>query len=193
MAQPPDEELVAYVRQGDQAAFEVLVRRHERMVFNIAWRMLRNREDAEDAAQEAFLRALRSIDTFRGQASFSSWLYRITVNYCLTDLESIRTRQRLVQLDDESDGTDTGRPEADISPEEVATRLDLAERIRVLVADLPPKYRAVITLYYLEDRSYSRVAEILNIPLGSVKVQLHRAKSLLRNRLLEQYRREELL
>ena len=77
MAQPSDEELVGRVeREGDRRAFQMLVDRHKRMVFNIAWRMLRNREDAEDATQEAFLRAFRSMRTFRGQAKFSSWLYQ---------------------------------------------------------------------------------------------------------------------
>ena len=193
MAQPPDEELVAYVRQGDQAAFEVLVRRHERMVFNIAWRMLRNREDAEDAAQEAFLRAFRSIETFRGQAKFSSWLYRITVNFCLSALESATASRRLVHLSDDLDTDNTDLAAKEASPEQIAGREDFAERIRALVDDLPPKYRAVLTLYYLQDRSYLQVAEILDIPLGSVKVQLHRAKNLLRNKVLEQYQLEELL
>ena len=98
MGQPSDEELVERSKQGDRRAFRMLVDRHKRMVFNVAWRMLRNREDAEDAAQEAFLRAFRSMRTFRGQAKFSSWLVQIAVNVCLSFVESVHAKQTFVEL-----------------------------------------------------------------------------------------------
>ena len=192
MAQPSDEELVERVKEGDRRAFRMLVDRHKRMVFNIAWRMLRNREDAEDAAQEAFLRAFRSMHTFRGQAKFSSWLHQIAVNVCLSSAESAYAKQTFVELQEEADGTDLHLADRSMNPEDVVVREDFAERIRALVGMLPPMYRAVITLYYLEERSYREVAEILKIPLGTVKTHLHRAKELLRRSILEHYRREEL-
>lgn len=192
MAQPSDEELVERVNRGDRRAFQVLVDRHKRMVFNIAWRMLRNREDAEDAAQEAFLRAFRSIRTFRGQAKFSSWLYQITVNVGLSSKESAHAKQTFVELQEEADGTDPYLRDGDMSPEDIVAQGDFGERIRALVGTLPPIYRAVITLYYLEERSYREVAEILKIPVGTVKTHLYRAKGLLRKRIVEHDQREEL-
>ena len=192
MAHPSDEELVERVKRGDPRAFQVLVDRHKRMVFNIAWRMLRNREDAEDAAQEAFLRAFRSMHTFRGEVKFSSWLYQITVNVCLSSVESAHAKQTFVELEEETDEADPHLMDGGLSPEDIVTRGDFGERIRALVGTLPPMYQSVITLYYIEERSYQEVAEILEIPLGTVKTHLHRAKGLLRRSIVEHYRREEL-
>ena len=192
MAQPSDEELVERAKQGDRRAFRMLVDRHKRMVFNVAWRMLRNREDAEDAAQEAFLRAFRSMRTFRGQAKFSSWLVQIAVNICLSFVESVHAKQTFVELLEEADGTDSYFIDGEMNPEDIVARKDFGERIRALVGTLPPRYLAVITLYYLEERSYQEVAEILEIPLGTVKTHLHRAKECLRKSIMEHYHREEL-
>jgi RNA polymerase sigma-70 factor (ECF subfamily) len=187
MAQPSDEELVERVKRGDRRAFQMLVDRHKGMVFNIAWRMLRNREDAEDASQEAFLRAFRSIRTFRGQAKFSSWLYQITVNVCLSSVERAHARQTFVELQDEVDGMDPHAMDGIPSPEDIVAREDFGDRVRELVEALPPMYRAVVTLYYLQERSYREVAEILKIPLGTVKTHLHRAKAALQRSIMEHY------
>ena len=192
MARPSDEELVERAKRGDRRAFRMLVDRHKHMVFNVALRMLRNREDAEDAAQEAFLRAFRSIGTFRGQAKFSSWLVRIAINVSLSFAERAYTKQTFVEFHEEADGAGPHLTNENMSPEEIATRKDFGERIRALVGTLPPRYRAVITLYYLEERSYQEVADILEIPLGTVKTHLHRAKEHLRKSILEHYHREEL-
>ena len=192
MARPSDEELVERAKRGDRRAFRMLVDRHKHMVFNVALRMLRNREDAEDAAQEAFLRAFRSIGTFRGQAKFSSWLVRIAINVSLSFAERAHAKQTFAEFQDEADEADAHFVDARMNPEEIASRNDFGERIRALVGTLPPRYRAVITLYYLEERSYQEVAEILEIPLGTVKTHLHRAKEHLRKSILEHYHREEL-
>ena len=192
MARPSDEELVERAKRGDRRAFRMLVDRHKRMVFNVALRMLRNREDAEDAAQEAFLRAFRSIGTFRGQAKFSSWLVRIAINVSLSFAERAHAKQTFVEFQEETDGADAHFVDGGLNPEEIAARQDFGERIRTLVGTLEPRYRAVITLYYLEERSYREVADILEIPLGTVKTHLHRAKEYLRKSILEHYHREEL-
>ena len=192
MARPSDEELVERAKRGDRRAFRMLVDRHKRMVFNVALRMLRNREDAEDAAQEAFLRAFRSIGTFRGQAKFSSWLVRIAINVSLSFAERVHAKQTFVEFQEKTDKADAHSVEAGMNPEEIAARQDFGERIRALVGTLEPRYRAVITLYYLEERSYREVADILEIPLGTVKTHLHRAKEYLRKSILEHYHREEL-
>jgi len=192
MAQPSDEQLVERAKRGDRRAFRMLVDRHKRMVFNVGWRMLRNREDAEDAAQEAFFRAFRSMRTFRGQAKFSSWLYQSAVNVCLSFAESAHAKQTFVELREDADGADAHFIDGDMNPEDIVAQEDFGERIRALVGTLPPRYRAVITLYYLEERSYQEVAEILEIPMGTVKTHLHRAKECLRKSILEHYRREEL-
>ena len=183
-----DEDLALKAIHGDRNAFGVLVDRYKKMVFTIAWRMLRNKEDAEDAAQKTFLRAFRSIHSFRGDARFSTWLYRISVNVCLSHVDSGTEKT--------TDATDQTYPEPaswDADPEIDATRADFGERVRDLVAELPGPYRTVITLYYLKRFSYLEIAEILELPMGTVKVHLHRAREMLRTKVLERYRREELL
>lgn len=192
MADPRDEELVALAESGDPVAFGVLVSRHKRMVFNIAWRMLRNRQDAEDAAQEAFLRAFRSLSTFRGQARFSSWLYRIATNVCLSALQSPCANRAFLDLEETPASEALDVADSGPGPQEIADRQDLSQRVLELVGALPPKYRAVLTLYYLREQSYEEVADILGVPLGTVKTHLYRAKGLLRERILEHYDREEL-
>ena len=129
---------------------------------------------------------------YRGQAKFSSWLYQITVNVCLTSAESAYAKRTFVELEDETDSTHFDLTDGDMSPEDIVTRKDFGERIRTLVGTLPPMYRAAVTLYYLEERSYREVGKILKLPMGTVKTHLHRAKELLRKSILEHYQQEEL-
>lgn len=191
--QPSDERLIRKVRKGDHKAFETLVDRHKTMVFNVAYRMLRNREDAEDAAQESFLRAFNAIDTFRKEAKFSSWLYRIVSNVCLSHMSRGHAQQAFLEI--ENGEVVAAHPELSdrsSNPEEIVSQEDFAENVRSLIVRLAPQYRAVITLYYLQDLSYAEIAEILSLPMGTVKTHLYRAKDMLKRAVLENYALEEI-
>lgn len=177
-----DDALVQRTQSGDAEAFSELVRRHEHSVYNVALRFMRNPSLAEDMAQEAFLKAYQKIGRFRGDARFSTWLYRIACNVCLTELQKRKRRSEL---------TTQAAPSAPGMPAMQAAQADEAEIIRQCVTQLPRRYAEVITLYYLNECSYSQVAEIMNVPEGTLKTWMHRARKLLReiveNRLQENY------
>jgi RNA polymerase sigma-70 factor (ECF subfamily) len=114
-----DEELVAKAKKNDRRAFESLVNRHQKMVFNLAYRMLGNREDAEDAAQDSFIRLYHSITKFRGQAKFTTWLYRIVSNVCLSKLSTSAARQSFVELDTETESIYSEVSDWEDTPEDI--------------------------------------------------------------------------
>lgn len=170
MMDDSDEALVARTKAGDAEAFSELARRHERVVYNLAYRFMRDPAFAEDMAQEAFLKAFRLLKGFRGECSFSTWLYRVTSSVCLTELN--RTKRRgevdLAAVPGAEPTTGPTRPS------------DVAELVRRCVTRLPDKYATIITLYYLEGVSYEDIAQVLDIPMGTLKTWMHRARRQLR-------------
>jgi RNA polymerase sigma-70 factor (ECF subfamily) len=167
-----DEELVQRGSDGDQAAFSELVRRHQGKVRGLLLRLSGNRVVADDLAQEVFLRAFRGLVGFEGRARFSTWLYRIAYNVFLNH----RARHReLHALPTGFESRQAAGP-SDHAP----ARSDLRRDLEGAIAQLPERYRAVITLHYIEDVSYPEMAEILDLPLGTIKTHLHRAKRMLR-------------
>jgi RNA polymerase sigma-70 factor (ECF subfamily) len=181
---PPDEELIARVLAGDQASYETLVTRYRDYVYTIAVRIVGNDEDAEDVAQEAFVRAYRALPRFRGDSKFSSWLYRIATNRALTHLKKRRRRAVTVDIEAgphiEAGAIDDGRRD-ETSPELAVRDEEFRRAVRAAVLELPEQYRVVVTLFYLEERSYKEVAATLGIPMGTLKTHLHRARALLRD------------
>ncbi len=190
--EPSDEELVAKVKKGDRGAFESLVNRHQKMVFNLAYRMLGDREDAEDAAQESFIRLYHSVARFRGRAKFTTWLYRIVSNVCLSKLRATCTRQSFVELDAETEIIYSELTNWKRTPENILLKEEFKQTVRELVRSLPPPYRAVITLYHLEGFSYAEIGQILNLPEGTVKTHLFRAREALKKAVLERCQKEEI-
>jgi RNA polymerase sigma-70 factor (ECF subfamily) len=172
-----DTELVARARQGDEAAFEQLVLRHQRYVFNLAYRVLGDYTEAEDMTQEAFVRVWRGLSGFRGQARFTTWLYRIVHNLCLNRLPGLQ--RELLQTEPlEEVLADPGLSPADL----FAVREQMAF-LHAQMDRLPEKYRLVLTLRYLQHLSYDEIAAALEMPMGTVKTHIHRARRLLRERL----------
>ncbi len=171
-----DEELVAAAgRSGGERAFGELIRRHQGKVRGLLMRLASDRNLADDLAQEVFLRAYRGLCGFEGRARFSTWLYRIAYNVYLN--HRARTREHAALPENYESSA--------MSPETsmCAARSDLRRDLDAAIAGLPERYRAVVMLYSLEDVSYPEIAEILDLPLGTVKTHLHRAKRMLRERL----------
>lgn len=165
-----DRELVEKAQAGDTACFDELVRRHQTIVYNLAWRYMREAAAAEDMAQEAFLKAFRMLSGFRGDSTFSTWMYRVTSSVCLTELNR-RKRRGEVAL--------TPAVEGQLSVED-APASDTPDAIRRCVRKLPDHYAQIITLYYLQEASYEEIAEIMDVPLGTLKTWMHRARKQLR-------------
>jgi RNA polymerase sigma-70 factor (ECF subfamily) len=166
-----DEALVRLAVAGDQSAFTELVRRHERRVFAVAVRMLGREEDALDATQDAFLTVYRKLEQFRGESAFSTWLHRIAVNACY-DLLRKRARQPMLHLATDDDREFEPGPPVDDHAGAVAGELD-AERA---LAQVSPDFRAVLVLADVQDLSYEEVADILGVPIGTVRSRLHRGR-----------------
>jgi len=171
-----DQALVAAALGGRPEAFGTLVERYDRAVYHLAFRTLRDREEARDVAQEAFFKAYRSLRTFKPGAKFSTWIFAITYHACCDRL----ARRKRYSNDELPERADPGA-----GPENTAIALDEAQRLRAAIEALPEKYRAVITLYHLQGRQYDEIAKVLEIPMGTVKTHLFRAKEQLRRMLAQ--------
>jgi RNA polymerase sigma-70 factor (ECF subfamily) len=167
-----DDELVRRYLAGDGDAFATLVRRHETRVFNLCLRVLGDREDAADAAQDTFLAALRKLTQFRGDAAFSTWLHRVAVNACY-DLLRKRRRQPLLHLALEpGDAAPEPGPAAPDHADEVSGTRDAAAAL----ARVPSEFRIALVLADVQDLPYEEIAKILDIPVGTVKSRVHRGR-----------------
>lgn len=166
--------LVERCRAGDERAFQELVDRHKDLVFALIARTVQDRSKAEDLAQDVFLRVHRGLPYFRGEARLSTWIYRIVANVCLQD----HGKPAAVSLDD------VKTKAIPASADRQFDDLELRDRLEKAIARLPANYRLLVAAHYLQGIRYEEIAEALDLPLGTVKVQLHRAKQQLR-RLLE--------
>jgi RNA polymerase sigma-70 factor (ECF subfamily) len=181
-----DQEVVLLARGGREAAYRELVRRYERPVFALLYRMVRDRELAEDLAQETFVKALNAIDSYRPEFKFSSWIFKIANNAAIDHLR--RRELDTLSLD--------GSPHAETPEAMQATALQIGARqespldaveakelggaIEAAIGRLRPEYRSCILLRHVEGRAYEEIAEILDLPLGTVKTYIHRARNELR-------------
>ncbi len=185
-----DATLVERARGGDPAAFEELMLRYEDKVYRLAMGMMKNREDALDAVQDAFLSVFRKLDTFKGESAFSTWLYRIALNSVYMRLRSRSRHDKTQPLEDLEQVLDPARIRELVPQSSGSTRADdellrkeLGRELREAVASLPEEYRAIFTLREVEDLSNQEVADILGLSLAATKTRLHRARLFLRHRL----------
>lgn len=189
LATATDQEVVSEARAGRQAAYRELVRRYERPIFSLIYRMVRDRERAEDLAQETFVKALNAVESYRPEFKFSSWIFKIANNVAIDHLR--RRELSTLSLD--------GSPHA-ATPEAIqATALQLGDRqetaleelearelggeIERAIGRLRPEYRACILMRHVEGRPYEEIATMLDLPLGTVKTYIHRARNELRQYL----------
>jgi RNA polymerase sigma-70 factor (ECF subfamily) len=181
-----DQEVVLWARSGQEAAYRELIRRYERPVFALLFRMVRDRELAEDLAQETFVKALNAIDSYRPEFKFSSWIFKIGNNAAI---DHLRRRELDTLSLDGSPHAET--PEAmqatalqigarQESPLDTVEAKELGTAIEAAIGTLRPEYRSCILLRHVEGRAYEEIAEILNLPLGTVKTYIHRARNELR-------------
>lgn len=179
----PDEELVVAWQGGDEAAFEALVRRHQRRVFGLLMRMLGDREEAADVSQEAFLSLHRHGHRFRREARFSTFVYRVAANAALNRRRSLgrkRAREQALVRRQEAGLDLPSRPR---DPEDAVAGSEVQASVQAALLELPGDLRAALVLYDLEGQSYGDIATALRIPEGTVKSRIHRARNALRERL----------
>lgn len=178
---PTDEELVEAFQSGDLGAFELLVRRWERKILGAIYRIVGREEDARDLCQETFLKAYRALGAFKREACFSSWLYQIALNLCRDRMRRRRLRPlvSLEELDDRGASLVTRRPD----PHALAEAEGLSRIVQAAVASLPEDQREVIVLKEYQDLTFLEIAEVLDLPLSTVKTRLYRGLVQLRERL----------
>jgi len=185
----PDADVVVLAQKGREPAFRELIRRYERPVFSLIYRMVRDSTAAEDLAQDAFIKVLNHLDKYRPEFKFSSWLFKIANNVAIDHLR--RRHVETISMD--------GSPHASTATEIEATRFELADdsespldelasrelgaSIETAIAKLRPEYRNCIMLRHVEGRSYEEIAATLDLPLGTVKTYIHRARHQLREAL----------
>ena len=173
-----ERELIARLQKRDETAFEELLRQYEKKVYTLCFRMCGSSEDAEEAAQDAFLALWRGIDRFRQESSLSTWIYRLASNACIDTLRR-RKKQNAVSLDDEElfvDAVDTSP-----QPQEAAERREAQKLLQEGLMSLPEEYRKVLILREIEGLSYTEIAESASLELGTVKSRISRGRALLRN------------
>jgi RNA polymerase sigma-70 factor (ECF subfamily) len=174
-----DADCVRRLQQGETDAFETLVRRYQKPIFNLIYRMLGDYDEAAEIAQEAFLSAYRSIGRFRGDANFSTWLYRIAFNHASTRRKSMANwQQRSVSIETIDPVSDRQH-----DPAEAAERKEIQERVQIALNSLEPDDAKIILMKDLQDLAYEDLARVLEVPVGTVKSRLHRARQALRARL----------
>lgn len=168
---PSDDDLIALTLAGRGDAFGTLVERYERAVYHLAFRTLREIEEAKDAAQEAWIKAYRALASFRPGAKFATWIFTICYRVCCDRL----AKRKRYSGEEPPDFADPGD-----GPERAFEAAEEAAGLRAAIEALPEKYRVVITLFHLQGKQYEEIAEVLGLPLGTVKTHLFRAKDLLR-------------
>lgn len=182
---PSDEALAQLALKEDPDAFAELVNRYQKGIYNLAYRLTGERDEAQDLAQETFLRAYAALPSFQTDRRFSPWLYRIATNLCFDYLKR-RGRLGTTPIEDfEAEGAEMPLPDWSMEPARALERKETQEEVQAAILSLPEKYRAVVILRHIEGLSYSEMAEVLTLPLGTIKTHLYRARELLKARLQE--------
>ena len=184
-----DQEVVLLARGGQERAYRELVRRYERPIFSLLYRMVRDRELAEDLSQETFVKALNAIESYRPEYKFSSWLFKIANNAAIDHLR--RRELDTLSLEGSPHAVTPDAMEATAlqigdraeNPLDIVEAKELGGEIERVIAQLRPEYRACILLRHVDGRAYEEIAEMLDLPLGTVKTYIHRARNELRRLL----------
>jgi len=182
----PDRDLVLRCLENDQEAYRLLLARYERPVYGLVRRMIPNDEDARDLAQEAFVRAFRSLEQFDPGRKFSSWLFRIAHNLCIDHYRRRKLDTVPLVRSTEGDEETWDLPDEASDPSEQFSDRERSRRLLALVESLPPLYRSVILLRHQQGLSYEEIADTMELPLGTIKARIHRAHRLLKEKLLRQ-------
>ena len=183
-----EKDLIRKAKQGDMLAFEELILKHEKIVYNLALRMMNHSEDAMDISQEVFLKAYRSLSNFDERSAFSTWLYRITHNTCIDEIRKRKGKQTYsLEEDLESEDGSMQRQVADDgdTPEESLMRKEQKSEILRALDTLSEEHKAAIILRDVKGLSYEEIAEILELSLGTVKSRINRARNQLKTEILK--------
>lgn len=182
MTAAQERSVIAAAQRGDEQAFELLVREHQKNVYNLAFKLTGSEEDALDASQDAFLRAFQNLKSFRFESRVSVWLYRLTYNASMDIIKKSR-RGRIVPLPTDEEGSELDIPDDAPPPEEAVQRREELESVRRAVLELDPDKRRIILMREYQNMSYTAIAQALGVEEGTVKSRLARARMALAEKL----------
>lgn len=183
-----DQEIIDSVRKGNESDYSIIINRYKNKAFSMLTRMLKNEFDAEEVLQDCFLKAYNSLSSFKGEAKFSTWFYRIVYNSALTKLSS-QKRKIEAEMTSVEDHFNLVSEYNSVDIE----KKDINELVHKIINKLPEKYSAIITMFYLNEMSIEEISEVMQITVSNVKVMLHRSRNLLRDLVLKSKLSEELI
>jgi len=183
--------LIEKIKAGDTNSFQILIEQYQRLVGHIVVRMIHQKDDREDICQEVFIQVYQNLGNFKFESKLSTWIARIAYNRCINYLEKKKTSL----FDDRSIVEETLEtfPDNQAQPDQIAETTDLSSRLQVEIERMPIQFRTIVTLYHLEEMKYHEIAKILQLPEGTVKSYLFRARKLLKERLMKKYVVDELV
>lgn len=186
-------ELVILAQQGDMEAFETLILQHEKIVYNIAFRMMEGSEDVKDIAQEVFLKVYRNLGKFDGKSAFSTWIYRIAVNTCIDEIRKRKGKQTYsldAELEEEEGKYKKQFADEGHTPEESLMQKELQSEVLAALETLSPEHKTVVVLRDIRGFTYEEIAEMTDMPLGTVKSRISRARIQLKEEFLKTWERK---
>ena len=186
-----DHEIISRVLSGNTRSFADLVERHKDKAMTLAMRMLRNREEAEEAVQDAFVRAFNALGQFEKRSTFSTWLYRILFNVCSTILSKRGEPMQSISSDKIKEEWEDEIPDFSEIPDSIVEGEEFRRQVIEALNELPPLYSGIATMFYLDDLSYEEIVTITGSPLGTVKARLFRARAMLRDGIVRRIGTEE--
>ena len=187
MIQEADRILIKEALEGNQRAYDELIKKYRGSVYNLVYRMIENRQEAEDIVQETFIKAFNALITFNEEFAFSTWLFKIATNNCIDTLRKRKLQTYSLDTPVQTKDGEVSRDFADkrYSPEQSTISSESTLMILDAVEALPKKYQHVINMRHKEDRSYEEISDLLKIPIGTVKARIFRARELLKRKLKE--------
>ncbi len=185
-----DEQIIREICGGNPRRFAILVDRHKDRAYTLAHRLLGDRREAEEHVQDAFLKAFQHLQDFRGDSRFETWFYRIVYNLCMTTVTRRKGRPQFMDIQDERLSESLLADADDLSVLEHLEQDEFRLMLASEIDDLPEHFRTAITLFYVQEMKYEDMAEVMNVPLGTVKTYLFRGRVLLRERIIERLNRE---
>jgi len=178
-------ELIKQAIDGDEKAYKKLLENYRAAIYNLLYRMVRNKEETEDLVQEAFMKAFTALPSFNEEYAFSTWLYKIAINNCIDHMRKKKLKTYSINKPVQSNDGELRRefPDSSMSPDRKILTEERSKLIDGAIQDLPENYKIAIILRHTEEKSYEEIAEILSIPLGTVKARIFRAREMLKKKL----------
>ena len=178
-------ELIKKAIEGDESAYKNLLENYRGAIYNLLYKMVRNKEETEDLVQEAFMKAFKALPSFNEEYAFSTWLYKIAVNNCIDHMRKKKLKTYSINKPVQSKDGELDRefPDTSMSPDKSILSDERANIIETAIDELPENYKTAIILRHSEEKSYEEISKILNIPLGTVKARIFRAREMLKKKL----------